>query len=151
MSLVIDASVFNKLFLNEPDRPQAQALFRAAIMRDVTRLAPQILLYEALSSALHYGTDFAAVLKLLNTQRDAGMRLLEPNEATLIRAQEIVTSGHPKSGHPGLADSIYHALAIETDSVFVTADSKHLAKAQSYGHIAHLSAWESLDCFAVEQ
>ena len=151
MSLVIDASVFNKLFLNEPDRPQAQALFRAAIEQDVPRLAPQILLYEALSSALHYGTDFEAVLKLLNTQRDAGMRLLEPDEATLIRAQEITTSGHPKSGHPGLDDSIYHALAIETDSVFVTADSKHLAKTKAFGNAVHLSDWESLDCFAVEQ
>ena len=150
MSLVIDASVFNKLFLNEPDRPQARALFRAAIRQNVPRIAPQILLYEALSAAVHYDTSFAAVLTLLNTQREAGMRLLEPSEAILARAQEITTSGHPKSGYPGLEDSIYHAMAIETKSVFVTADSRHLAKTRAFGHAVHLSDWDSLGCFAAE-
>lgn len=148
MSLVIDASVFNKLFLEESDRPVAQALFRAAIEQNVPRLAPQLLLYEALSAALHYGTSFEAVLTLLNAQRDAGMRLLEPSGTVLTLAHEIATSGHPKSGHPGLDDSIYHALAIENGSVFVTADRKHLTKAKGFGHAVHLTDWEDLRCFA---
>ena len=51
---------------------------------------------------------------------------------------------HEKSGFPTIYDSIYHALAIQLDAVFLTADKKHYAKAKEYGHIKLLSEWETI-------
>ncbi len=137
--IVVDASVFNKLFLNEPDTPEAVALFRHALETGRDIIAPTLLLFEALSVALHYGVSFEAVHDLLSAQRSAGMRLLEPDRATILNAHKIATDGSPKSGYPSLQDAIYHAMAIELDAVFVTADRRHVSKAGHFGHIALLA------------
>ena len=85
--LLIDASVFCNFFLDKSDRPQAQALFRNAIVSDTPLMAPSLLLYEALSVALHYELPFEVVYALLDAQRAAGMRLVEPDRAVLLRAE----------------------------------------------------------------
>jgi len=41
-------------------------------------------------------------------------------------------------------DASYHALAMVTGGYFVTADERHLARAENAGHILHLKEW-SLD------
>jgi predicted nucleic acid-binding protein len=38
-------------------------------------------------------------------------------------------------------DTLYHAVALETDSVLVTADRRYLLKARHLGHIVHLGDW----------
>jgi predicted nucleic acid-binding protein len=141
--IVVDASVFNKLFLDEPDRPQAQALFRHAIEQDIPLLAPQLLLYEVLSTALHYLVPFAEVHDLLALQRAAGMRLVEPSLAVIKRAHGIATSGNAKAGHPALEDSLFHALALELGGIFVTADKKHVSKTKSFGGVQLLADWKT--------
>ena len=140
--IVVDASVFNKLFLDEPDRPQAQALFRHAIENDISLIAPQLLLYEVLSTALHYEVPFGEVYELLAAQRAASMHLVEPSLAVMDRAQDIATSGSAKAGYPALEDSLYHALALEMGGLFVTADRKHVAKTKEFGGIQLLSDWQ---------
>jgi len=137
--IVVDASVFNKLFLDEPDRPEAIALFRYALENGLQILAPSLLLFEALSAALHYSVPFDVVHDLLSVQRSAGMRLLEPDRATILTAQKIATDGSPKAGYPSLQDAIYHAMAIELGAVLVTADKRHVAKTAHYGHVALLA------------
>lgn len=139
--IVVDASVFNKLFLDEPDRPQAVALFRHAIQNDVDLIAPNLLLYEALSVALHYQLDVRRVYQLLDLQREAGMQLVEPPLHVLEKAFAIARHGDRRVGYPSLQDSIYHALAIELDATFVTADERHLRKAERFGHIRLLKDW----------
>ena len=67
--IVIDASVFNKLFLKETDSHLAVAMFRFVIEKDIERLAPNILLYETCSTALHYGVNFADIHSIINVQR----------------------------------------------------------------------------------
>jgi len=140
--IIVDASVFNKLFLNEPDRSQAQAMFTHAIQYDVPLIAPHILLYEALAAALHVQISFETVHKMLTIQRRAGMRLVDLPAEVLEIAQTITTNGNKKSGYPSLQDSLYHALAIHTDGQFVTADRKHFAKTKEFGHITLLSDWK---------
>lgn len=133
--IVVDASVFNKLFLDEPDRDQAQRLFGSAIENNIPIIAPGLLLYESLAVALHYGVEPAIVLSLLDPLRDAGMRLVEPSGTDIERAFEIAQA----AGRPSLQDSLYHALAIETGGTFVTADRRHLKKTSRFGHIVLLS------------
>jgi len=40
-------------------------------------------------------------------------------------------------------DAAYHALAINRDGLFVTADEQYIQKASSSGHILHLKDWGS--------
>ncbi|MGB1208558.1 MAG: hypothetical protein ACPG7W_05135, partial [Paracoccaceae bacterium] len=53
----------------------------------------------------------------------------------------IASSGHPKSGYPDPADSLYHALAVMRGGTFLTADRRHANKAHAFGHVCVLSDW----------
>jgi predicted nucleic acid-binding protein len=64
-------------------------------------------------------------------------------ERVIKQTINITNEGHPNSGFPSFYDSAYHALAIELDSVFVTADKRHKAKTETFGHIVLLHEWES--------
>ena len=140
--IIVDASVFVKLFLDEPDRQHAQHLFVKAITDSMPLLAPSLLFYEAFSVALHYSVPFEEVHELFAVQRAAGMRLVEPTLEVLHRARIIATSGEDGAGPPSLQDSIYHALAVVEGGVFITADAKHFAKASQFGQIQLLGKAE---------
>ena len=49
-----------------------------------------------------------------------------------------------ESGYPELSDSLYHALAIVNDAVFVTNDSKHAAKVNRFGHVKKLADYQKV-------
>jgi len=142
MSLyVIDASVFNKLFLDEPDRPQALAFFRHVLSEGLPFGAPELLKLEACQCALHYGHDFAVPFDLLETYAEGGFRWIDLGKDHWMKAQEISRAGHSKSGYPTLLDSLYHAAAIVEGGTFLTADAKHAAKTTELGHLLLLSDW----------
>lgn len=141
--IVVDASVFNKLFLREDDRHQAIALFTTCIESDIQLAAPDILIYEAMSAAVRFAVPIGEVYQILAIQRSAGLRLIGPSLSVLTLAQEIAAAGHPKSGYPDIYDSIYHALALEHSGTFITADHRHFAKAKQFGGIALLEDWQS--------
>jgi len=52
---VIDSSVFNKLYLDEPDRDKAQRLFVKAAATEIMLLAPDLLYLEVLNTAQRCG------------------------------------------------------------------------------------------------
>lgn len=139
--IVIDASIFGKLFLAEEDSAAAQSLVNHAIASGEELTAPSSLLYESLSIALRHGVPFKAVLGLFDRMIAAGLAIHEPTEAELLTAEKITTAGHPKAGYPALYDSIFHAMAIERGGVFVTADRRHIAKARQFGSVTLLSDW----------
>jgi len=136
---VIDASVFNKLFLDEHDSFQAKRLFKYALEQDILLLAPHILFYESLQSSLHFGVPFDIFSEFLQVQRNAGMQLIEPSLEVLKIAKKITSTGNKQSGYPHLIDSIYHAVAIVEKGVFITADKKYYTKAMGFEHIELLS------------
>ena len=43
-----------------------------------------------------------------------------------------------------LFDTLYHAVALETDSVLITADYRYLAKANHLGAVAGLADWRDV-------
>ncbi len=151
MTIVIDASVFSKLYLNEADSDVAHAFCRAIAVSDQTLAAPHLLKHEMCLATLRWGVGFDIPLSIIDAYQDIGLQLVDPPRSTWLLAEEICRSGNEKSGHPSLQDSLYHALAIETGGTLVSADTRHLAKTKSFGHAISLSDWESLDCFAVEQ
>ena len=56
-------------------------------------------------------------------------------DSCILKAIEICETGHQKSGFPSFYDASYHALAINNDCIFITADSKHISKTLQFGHI----------------
>jgi len=145
MTLVIDASVFNKLFLKEDDTPDAQAFLTAAITARAPLIAPTLLRLEMCKVALHYGVAFSVPLGILNVHIAAGLELIDPSDVIWEQAETLSHHGHDKSGYPSLEDSLYHALAIRAGGTFVTADTRHLAKTVAdFGHAVALRDWETL-------
>lgn len=143
MTVVIDASVFNKLFLAEEDSDQAKAFVGAVFTTNRTMLAPTLLRLETCKTALHFGLDFSVPFDLLRAHVDAGLVLIDPSDAIWRTAGEIARTGYKKTGYPALEDSLYHALAIHADGTFVTADHRHVAKTKSFGHAMLLSEWSA--------
>ncbi len=139
--VVVDSSVFLKLILDEPDSSEAADFFRHAIRNRIELTAPSLLLYETLGVALHHSIPFGEMLELLDIQRAAGFRLIEPSRSVFLLAGKIAASGSRAAGYPALQDSIYHAMAIEEGGVFLTADKRHVLRASQFGNIALLSEY----------
>ncbi|MCR9121936.1 MAG: type II toxin-antitoxin system VapC family toxin [Phyllobacteriaceae bacterium] len=135
--IVADASVFNKLFLEEPDRALSVALFDTALRDGIALAAPDLIVHEALSVALHYGVPSHVIFDLLEPLADAGMRLIRPTRAIGERAFAIARG----EGRPSLQDSTYHAVALVEGGTFVTADERHFRKTRHLGAIMLLRDW----------
>lgn len=141
MIYVVDASVFNKLYLDEPDKGQAEAFFRHCGEQRHETVAPTLLMFEAFRTALHFGLPVKVPMALIDGLGGLGFSLVEPDVAVWEKAQEIASSGHPKSGYPDPEDSLYHALAVTQGGTFITADRRHVTKAKAFGHLCLLSDW----------
>lgn len=140
--IVVDASIFIKLFRDEDGSEQARELFAKNIADARVMAAPGILLYEALSAALHYEQSFVMVAKLIAGLREGGFQLLEPDMDELAKTQEMTTYPSPAGGYPTLNDCVYHAIAINRAGTLVTADQRHFAKTKHLGSIVLLTDWQ---------
>ena len=96
-----------------------------------------------LQIALYYQHPLDDALGRLKQHCDFNLQLVELNNECWQTVEKMVRSGHPKSGFPSLYDSCYHALAIERDMTFITADKRHKAKTKTFGHILLLNEWKS--------
>lgn len=141
--IIIDASVFVKLFKQEEGSEQARALIDRLVEDGTPLLAPTIVLYETLSAALHVGYPFARIHDLFDRLNALGLTIDQPDENELVLAEKIATGAAPGGGYPTLFDSIYHAMAINRTGTFVTADSRHVAKAGHLGAVMLLADWRS--------
>jgi predicted nucleic acid-binding protein len=141
--LIIDSSVFNKLYLEEPDSEQALALFERATRREFSLQAPDLLYLEVISTANSYQIPIDFVTQLLDFQTRHLLPLRPLNRAEMKKAIDITQQGHPQSGYPSIYDSVFHAMAICNDATLVTADRRHYEKTKQLGHIIQLK-----DCSA---
>ena len=143
LKLVIDSNVFAKLFINEADSETAKSFFIHCVSEDVSLLAPSLFEYELLQIALYYNYPVSKVVDQLVLYQQFNLSLINPDKKVWLQSEVIVSSGHKNSGFPSLYDSVYHALAISNDCNFVTADKRHEAKTNQFGHIILLDQWES--------
>ncbi|MFY9261808.1 MAG: type II toxin-antitoxin system VapC family toxin [Gallionella sp.] len=142
--LVLDSCVFNKLFLQEPDREQALALFSAIAQHNYRVIVPSLFLYEVLAIARVSGFSTTEAYALIVAFQQSQLQLVELDRQCIEKTMEICDSGHANSGFPSFYDACYHALAIQHNCYFVTADKRHFGKAAQFGHIVLLSNWESI-------
>jgi len=138
---VIDASIFIKLFKAEDDSHLARSFFDSLIRSREQFLAPSIAVYEALAHAMHVRRPFSDVLDIFDELQPLGLLLQEPGKAELTRAETIATTRSPIGGYPTLFDSIYHAMAIERNGTFITADRRHAEKTRNFGSVLLLADW----------
>ncbi len=139
--IVVDASVFAKLLIEEPDSHLVRSRISAAIEARENLLAPTLLIQEALLVALRWSVSTLATLDMVEALKAAGFAFEEPKRREYELACDIARHGNPKSGYPQLQDAIYHAMAIARGGVLVTADRRHIAKAASFGSLKLLADW----------
>ena len=72
------------------------------------------------------------------------LHVIVPDTDVRMKAIDIARTGNPKSGYPEFTDSLYHALAILNEVIFLTNDRKHIRKAKRFGHIEELSKYNDV-------
>jgi len=142
--VVLDSCVFSKLFLQEPDHQEAVELITELSQRNIKVLVPSLFLYEVLSIAAASSFPIKKVYALITQYRSANLEIVELDEKTILKAIDICVHGHEKSGFPSFYDASYHALAINNECQFITADKRHVAKTKIFGHVILLSDWKNI-------
>jgi len=142
--VVPDANIFAKLLYSETDSCEARMFFKVCAITNTKLLVPELFKYEIAQIARYYKQSLIKTLDIYEAHEQSILKVLAPDRETWLLAEEIAQKGHIKSGFPSIYDSIYHATAIKLNTVFLTADKKHHAKTQHYGHIKLLEDWESI-------
>lgn len=143
--IVWDSNVFAKLLFEEYDSADAQAFISACSESEYIKvIVPELFTYELANITQYYNDDITRTITAIEALLSANLTTVSPSSEAWTIAEKITQSGHKKSGYPSMYDSIYHALAIQSDGVFITADKKHFAKSQEFGHICLLQDWQTL-------
>lgn len=144
IKLVMDANILIKVLRDETDSQVAIDFLTYCNSHLVQFYAPTLFQYEVINIAVKNKVSIEDTVALLNQFKATNLTLVEPNYDEWLLAEKICQNGHPKSGYPSMYDSIYHALAIQHNTTFVTADNRHFVKAKQYGSIILLENWQTL-------
>ena len=141
---MVDANVFLEYIYERPLKAQSKQLLHDAIVQHIHILVPSLLLDEITEVLCGNLEDLDVVnihLQYLETLAKKGIVHVVPDTDVRMKAIEIARTGNPKSGYPEVTDSLYHALAILNDAIFITNDKKHIRKVKRFGHIEELSRY----------
>ena len=146
--IVPDANVFLEMIYGRQLQATARQLISHAIANKIQLVAPSLLLDE-ITEVLCGNLDNLQkvqqhLLYLEQLVNEKVLLVVVPNLAIRMKAIEIARTGNPKSGYPELSDSLYHALAIVNDAIFVTNDFKHVAKVNRFGHVEKLADYQKV-------
>ena len=141
MRVVLDASVIIKWLFFDPDREE-HTLRATDLMADVTGGRVPVV------QPVLWLTEVAAVLaRVTPGQAEEDIGLLSALSLPVSDGPEILQRACRLSielNHH-LFDTLYHAVALDTDSVLVTADAQYLNKAAKLGNIVSLADWVSAE------
>ena len=137
--VVLDANIYVKLFKKESDSDQAIRLFNKLIEEGVEILAPSVVVNETVTTCEVNRHPISEVCDFFSALINSGIQLLELDQTIIEKTLAMTEQGHPKSGFPTFSDSLYHAMAIQEDALFITADRRHYEKTKHLGNIELLS------------
>jgi predicted nucleic acid-binding protein len=135
--VTLDASVICKWFLpreREPDWPHALKLAQKLSSGDLTVLQPIHWVAEVLSVLVRWTPDEHS----LQVERVLGLRLSVFDRPAVYRLANRMAAQH--GAH--LFDTLYHAVAIQTSAMLITADDRYHRAAHADGQIALLKDWQ---------
>ena len=142
-SVVLDANIFLKLFKEENDSGEAKKLIQHLAQSLTPILAPCVVINETLHACEREKIDISVACRLFIELQRSNLTLMLMTEGLIERAYQITKIGHEKSGFPTFSDSVYHAIALQENAVFITADHRHFVKTERLGHILMLDQWAS--------
>ena len=144
---VLDANIFLEYIYDRTLSQQSKIIIQDAILKHIQILLPSLLLDEITEVLCGNLNDLDVVQQHLHYIEkliaENILHIVVPNTEVRIKAIEIARTGNNKSGYPELTDSLYHALAILNDAVFITNDIKHISKVVEFGHIMALQKYRS--------
>lgn len=132
--IVVDVSVALKWFFreraDEPDTAAALAVLRGIRADEFALLQPAHFVAEVAAVLAREMPDVA--LRRLRDLLDIEMTIVD-DAMVYARAIELAR----KHGHH-LVDTLYHAVALETSSLLITADERYARKARDREHLVRL-------------
>lgn len=137
MRVVIDASVGIKWIVRnpavEPNADVALAILRGIRARTIEAVVPAHFTAEVLAVMARERPNFIPIT--FGILRTANLRIVATDASYRQAAELAIQLKHH------LFDTLYHALALETGSTLVTADSMYFNKAKRLGSIERLAAF----------
>ena len=133
--VVLDANVFLKIFKDEHDSSRAKELL-AGLAKSITPiLAPAVVVNETLHACEKDQLDVETACHFFKELLAFNLSFVPLTGALIDKTLAITKDGHEKSGYPTFSDSMYHAIAITEDALFITADKHHYEKTSQLGNI----------------
>jgi len=136
----LDASVFIKIIIEENDTELTRKLLQYMTNVNVTILNPTLFEYEIHKICISHNIALASVTKFLEMYKNFNLELIYPSLIDIEKAKKIIDSCKKESGLPSFYDVIYHAIAINNNSTFITADKKYYEKTKDFGSIITLDS-----------
>lgn len=133
--VVLDANIYVKLFKKEIDSQQAINLLNKLVKEGITIVGPSVVVNETINTCEMYKQDIKEVCDFFRALIDSNINFVELDSSLIQKTLEITQQGHPKSGYPTFSDSMYQAIAIREDALFITADRRHYEKTKRLGNI----------------
>jgi len=138
-----DANIILEYVFDRKHSSKARQILADAINEKIQLIVPSLFLDEITEVLCGNLDNLVQVQQHLRYLEQLAhqeiLNIVIPNTDIRMKAVEIARTGHSKSGYPELSDSIYHALAISNNAIFITNDERHFAKVEIFGHIKKLA------------
>jgi len=128
--IIIDNSVLMKAFLDEEGSGKVREILRLAYTKQITLMAPTLIVFEFLNALCKAVGDYEEVKKAYAQFKKLQIGLMDPDENYIFGFLEDVCG-------KGISyyDASYHALAKSFDAVFLTADKAYYKIMKNKGNV----------------
>jgi len=134
--VVLDANIYVELFKkDEHDSKIAIELVNTLVKNSFEIIESSVVVNETISTCEVAKQDIQPARDFFKALIDFRMRFVNITPELLDKTIALTKEGHKKSGYPTFSDSLYHAIAVQEEALFITADRRHYEKTKHLGSI----------------
>ena len=134
--VVLDANIYVKLFKkDEHDSEDAIHLIKKLVENDIQLIEPAVVINETIRTCEIAHQNIQEVVDFFKALIEFKMSFVELVPSLLDDTMNITREGNAKSGYLTFSDSLYQAIAIQENALFITADRRHYEKTKHTGNI----------------